>query len=211
MPKTSQSCTILPHGLLRPLTANVLTVNGMVYWPFESTRRMTVVRLSGGRVAIFNPIALRETELSKIEALGLPTHLIVPGKPKLDDLLVWQERYPFITLITSRASRTDATSSGPVRYRDLRDPSTTVLEVPGTGGRELAMLVREPSGDTLVVNDLLFNLPRKRGAVGALMRSLGFGPGPAMPWLISNKLIRDKNLVIDQLTSWARRPNLKHL
>jgi hypothetical protein len=59
MPKPNDHWKILPHGALTQVTENLYTVTGQLRMPLgETTRRMTVVRLSGGRLAIFSAIAL---------------------------------------------------------------------------------------------------------------------------------------------------------
>lgn len=40
---------------------------------------MTIVKLKGGRLAIYSAIALAEQAMRQIEALGTPTLLIVPS------------------------------------------------------------------------------------------------------------------------------------
>ena len=55
MAKTLQEWTVLPHSPLTQIGSNVLTVTGDIRMPIGAfPRRMTVVRLAGGRSAIWS-------------------------------------------------------------------------------------------------------------------------------------------------------------
>ena len=60
------------------------------------------------------------------------------------------------------------------------------------------------AGKTLVVNDLIFNLPKLGRVAQLLYRLAGFGPGhPTIPALVAKKLVDDKAAVNAQLRRWA--------
>jgi hypothetical protein len=74
------------------------------------------------------------------------------------------------------------------------------------------MLVETSTGKTLVVNDLIFNLPRMRGLAGLGLRALGFGPGkPTIPKLVRKKLVDDDGAMRRALREWAQLPGLERI
>ena len=205
--KPFKTWKVLPHGELEQLADNLFTVVGKLRMPFGYTpRRMTVVRLAGNRLAIYSAIALDERRMAKLEALGTPTFLIVPSAIHRLDARPWKTRYPLIEVIApegagykvSEVVEVDATSV------DLRDPRVRIEVVPGTERRELAMTVETPTGKTLVVNDLIFNLPPMKGIAGFGLRVLGFAPGhPSMPKVVKKRLVANDAQVRTQLREWA--------
>lgn len=78
--------TVLPHGKLSEIDPNLLTVTGNIHMPFtELPRRMTIARLSGRRLVVFNAIALDENNMRFLEAYGQPAFLVVPSdKHRMD-------------------------------------------------------------------------------------------------------------------------------
>ena len=205
--KPNKTWKVLPHGEIEKLADNLYTVVGELRMPLaETTRRMTIVRLSGGRLAIYSAIALDEPRMAKLEALGHPTFLIVPGSLHRMDAHPWKERYPELTVYAPEGAcvRVSEVVTVDDTHFELGDPSVRVEHVPGTLRRELSMLVDTPTGKTLVVNDLIFNLPHRKGLAGLGLRVLGFGPGhPTMPRAVVRKLVEDSEQVNAQLRAWA--------
>jgi len=215
MPKPNDHWKILPHGPLTQLAQNLYTVTGQLRMPLgETTRRMTVVRLSDNRLAIYSAIALNDSEMTKLEALGKPTYLIVPSDIHRLDAKPWRDRYPDLMVLAPPGSRHKVSEVVPVNATDvdLGDPRVRLVAVPGTRDQEFAMLVDTETGKTLIVNDLIFNLPVIPGIAGLGLRWLGFGPGaPAMPKLVMMKLIDDKSAVRTQLEDWAKLADLERV
>lgn len=194
---------VLPHGTLTQLAPNLYTVTGKLEMPFgETTRRMTVAKLRGGRLAIYSAIALEEMEMQRLEGLGKPTFLIIPSGIHRLDAKPWKDRYPDLTVVAPSGARDKV---GEVVGVDctlvhLGDPDVRLFAVPGTKNRELAMVV----GKTLVVNDLIFNLPRLKGVAQWLYRLFGFDPGhPTIPKIVARRLVDDERAVKAQLVRWA--------
>jgi hypothetical protein len=215
MPKPNDHWKVLPHGSLTRLADNLYTVTGRLRMPLgETTRRMTVVRLSGGRLAIYSAIALDETEMKKLEALGRPSYLIVPSAIHRLDIKAFCDRYPELVVLAPRGSRAKVGEivSVDASYGDLEDPNVELVTVAGTDDNEFAMVVQTETGKTLVVNDLIFNLPRVPGLAGLGLRLLGFAPGaPSMPALVMKKLVHDRSAVRAQLEAWAKVDDLERV
>jgi hypothetical protein len=62
--------------------------------PGPLPRRMTPSWLADGGLVIFSAIALKETAMQQVEALGQPRYLIVPNAFHRQDAAVWKSRYP---------------------------------------------------------------------------------------------------------------------
>ena len=59
MPKAHQQWTVLPHGRLVEIEPNIITVTGTIRMPLmDLPRRMTLARLTDGRLVVFSAIAL---------------------------------------------------------------------------------------------------------------------------------------------------------
>src|SRR5688572_21825222 len=95
--------TVLPHGKLTRINERILTVVGELKMPLlELPRRMTVVQLKSGGLAIFSAIALRESDMAELRALGHPAFLIVPSERHRLDAPAYVQRYPDITVVAPR-------------------------------------------------------------------------------------------------------------
>jgi hypothetical protein len=215
MPATLEKWEVQPHEALGQIADGILTVAGEIRMPLGNfPRRMTVVRLSGGRTAIWSAIALDEPEMKRIEALGEPSFLIVPGDHHRLDARIWKLRYPAIQVIAppgakeaiEEAVAVDATSDV------LRDPQVKLIIVPGTGGHEAALEVRRAEGLTLVLNDVLANVAHPHGLGAHVMaRLFGFGVHhPQVPRPVKHGM-ESKPALAAQFDLWASDPDLKRI
>jgi hypothetical protein len=175
---------------------------------------MTIVRLGDHRLVIYSAIALDEGEMQAIEHFGEPAFLIVPGDLHRMDAKIWKDRYPGLYVVAPAGARekvekvvhVDATQV------DFGDPNVRFVEVPGTGGHEAALIVQTPSGTNLVVNDIIANMPNRKGFGGWFLRLVGFtGAGPRVPRIVQKKIVRDKSAVRSQLERWAALSPLKRV
>ena len=81
MTKPFKQWKVLPHGKLKQIDDNILTVTGDIHMPLmDLPRRMTVVRLNGSRLAVFSAIALDDDEMAELEA-----YLVAHGSPIEDN------------------------------------------------------------------------------------------------------------------------------
>jgi hypothetical protein len=153
--------------------------------------------------------------MKKIEALGEPSFLIVPGVGHRLDVKAWKQRYPKAMVLcrpgarkaVEEAIRVDATSDV------LDDPTVTLQTVPGVGDMEAALLVRRDAGTTLVVNDILANVRHPHGMGAHIMaRLLGFGVNrPMMPRVGKWMYVKDKKALASAFRAWAKEPDLKRI
>ena len=207
MAKALEQWSVLPHEALTPLTASVLTVTGTIPMPLTKLeRRMTVVRLRDGRLVVYSAIALDEPQMGALENFGRPAFLVVPNDMHRQDAFAWKQRYPGSTVIAAAGARTKVEEVVPVDTStpDFGDDAVRFVEVAGTGGRESALEVHEGGEITLVLNDVVGNLPKESGMV---LRALGFaGERPRIPRMAKRMLVKDANALRTQLEGWAEQP-----
>lgn len=202
-----QKWTVLPHGKLVQIDENILTVVGEIHMPLmDLPRRMTVVRLSDASLVIFSAIALDEDEMSALEAYGRPAYLIVPSDKHRLDAKTWKDRYPKIQVVAPEGARekvNEVVSVDTVTPR-FDDPNLKFVTVPGTRGREAALVVCAPNGTTLVLNDVVGNIRNAAGFGGWLLHLAGFaGKEAQIPAVVKMAVIEDKKALRTQLLQWA--------
>jgi len=214
--KPHSEWTVLPHGKLKRLEHNLLSVTGTMNMPPMGavTRRMTIVRLGDGRLIIYSAISLDEVEMNALESYGTPAFLIVPGDIHRMDAKPWKDRYPALKVIAPAGARdkiedvlhVDATGV------DFGDPTVHFMAMPGTGDTEAVLVVETASGTTVILNDLIFDLANRPGFSGWLFKMIGMtGDVPHIPLPVRLKEVKDKQAVSAQLDRWALMPNLQRV
>jgi hypothetical protein len=216
MAKPHSEWTVLPHGKLKRLELNLLSVTGTMNMPpmGEVTRRMTVVRLRDARLIIYSAISLNEVEMNALESYGTPAYLIVPGGIHRMDAKPWKDRYPALKVIAPVGARDKVQEIVPVDATevDFGDPAVRFMTMPGTGDQEGVLVVATESGTTIVLNDLIFDLANRPGLSGWLFKAIGMtGDEPHIPFPIKLKEVKDKQAVSAQLERWAQVPDLQRV
>ena len=208
--------TVLPHGNLTRIDDDLLTVTGTLRMPpmGDVERRMTVVRLTDGRLVVYSAIALNETEMSALERFGTPSFLIVPNDIHRMDVKAYKKRYPALKVIAPAAARAKVEEIVPVDATsiDFGDPAVRFGSVAGTGEREAALVLEGTRGTTLILNDIIFNLRNRPGVAGWLFKAVGLtGDEPRIPLPIRMREVKDKYALRAELERWSRLPNLKRV
>ena len=215
MSRPLQQWKVLPHGELSEVDVNILTVTGDIRMPMMSLpRRMTVVRLNGSRLIVFSAIALNEDEMTKLEAYGRPAFLIVPSDKHRLDAKPWKNRYPAMQVVAPEGARAKIEDVVPVDTvaPQFDDPNVQFVAVPGTRGHEGALVVRTPTGTTLVLNDLVGNIRSEPGSRTLLLQQAGCaGKEPQIPRVVKMVMSKEANALRAQLTQWAEIESLKRI
>ena len=215
MTKPFQHWTVLPHGKLVQVDENILSVVGDIHMPLmDLPRRMTVVRLVDARLVVYSAIALDAAEMSALEAYGLPAYLIVPSDKHRLDAKTWKDRYPEIQVIAPEGARAKVEETVQVDEvsPDFDDPNVLFVTVPGTRGREAALVVRTKNGTTLVLNDVVGNIRDAAGFGGWLLHLAGFaGEHPQVPKVVRMAVIEDTQALREQLLQWAEIESLTRI
>ncbi|HTM81611.1 hypothetical protein [Asticcacaulis sp.] len=148
--------------------------------------------------------------MKEIEATGRPAYLIVPGDRHRMDSKVWKERYPDMKIVAPAGAQKAADKAVQVDATevDFADASVRFVTIKGMSGHEAALLVGRSTGTTLIVNDVIGNMPNESGFV---LRIMGFaGDEPHIPLPIKMGL-KEKELLRDQLLTWADEPDLRRI
>jgi len=215
MGKPLQHWKVLPHGRLAQIDENIMTVVGKIHMPLmDLPRRMTVVRLKGSRLAVFSAIALDDDEMAGLEAFGRPAFLIVPSDKHRLDAKIWKDRYPAMQVVAPAGAREKVEEVVKVDTAapQFDDPNVHFVVVPGTRGREAALVVRTANGTTLVLNDVVGNIRDEAGVGGWLLRLVGFaGKAAQIPKVVKLAIIDDAKALRAQLLQWSEIESLKRI
>lgn len=202
------------HGPIEPIAENLWRVTGSL--PGMSLRRvMVVVRLSDGRLLLHSAIAMREPQMKELEALGPIAFLIVPNRAHRLDAPRYRRRYPDARVLCPRAARAKVAEVVPVdgTYEDFpSDPTARFEPLHGTGDEEGVLLVTSGDGTSVVLNDAVMNMDRKRDPLGFFFTTLlGSAPGPRVSRLAKLVFVKDKRALRADLERLAALPDLRRL
>jgi hypothetical protein len=205
---------VRPHGKLEQLSENIWWTWGSL--PGMSLKRsMVVARRHDGDLVIHNAIALDDEGMRKIESLGEPRYMIVPNAGHRLDAPAFKNRYPSLQVFAPRGGRDAVTKVVHVDgiYEDFPADADVQLEMlHGVGDAEGAMVVRSNDGVTIVLNDAVFNMDRKRDPLGFLFTTLlGSAPGPRVSRLVKLLFVKDKKALREDLERFAEHPDLVRL
>ena len=211
MPKAFGEWKVLAHDPLLKLSDNLLWVQGSL--PGMSLKRvMVVVRLKGGRLLIHNGIALDDAARAELESFGTPTFLIVPNGGHRLDAPAYKQRYPALQVFAPKGSRERVRQVVNVDgvYEDFPGDDSVRLEtLHGVGESEGALIVKSNDGVSVVLNDCMFNMDRKRDVLGFLFTTLlGSAPGPRVSRLAKLAFVKDKSALRADFERFADLPGL---
>jgi hypothetical protein len=206
--------TVLDHGPIERVAERLWRVEGAI--PGMTLRRvMTVAKRESGGLVIHSAIALRPAELAELEAWGKPEVLVVPSAYHRLDAPAYKKRFPALRVYTPGAA------VGKVRlvmqvdgtYADYPpDAAVELRALPGTSEREGAMFVRSAGRLSVVLNDVVMNMDRKRDVLGFLFTTLlGSAPGPRVSRLTKLTLVTDRRALRSELERLAGLPDLENL
>jgi hypothetical protein len=201
MPKPFETWTVLPHKPLQKLEDNLWMVEGKL-GPIR--RVMAVVKLTGGRLLIWNPIALDEPEMKELEAWGTPTFLVVPNAGhRMDSRIAPPGGKKKIEQIVA-VDRTDG---------DVGDPALALTFPECTAGRDTLLVVKHGDGSSsIVINDLVMNQRHLPGFAGFMFKLVGFtSDTPSVPLPPRLLLVKDKPGLKTLLQQLAATPSLKRV
>jgi hypothetical protein len=212
MPKAYSTWTVHPHGPIEKLTANVWRVVGSMPGP-PIPRTMVLVRLRDGRILVHSAVALDDAAMKEIEAWGTLAFLFVPGIGHRLDAPAFKARYPSMTVLCPPGAKKNVEEVIPVDRTDIvfDDPDVTWRVIEGTAGREGAMTVRSAQGTSLVLNDMMMNMPHIPGFGGFIGRAIGFTGPNKLPPITKFMLVKDKAALRADLGRLAETPDLRRV
>lgn len=206
----SDAWNVLPHGPLESLSENLWRVWGSLRG-MSLKRNMIVAKRSDGLV-IHSAIAMKEEEQQKLEALGEPAYLIVPNRGHRLDAPAYKKRYPKLRVFAPRGGRDAIAEVVNVdgTYEDFPHDETVRLEMlHGVDDQEGVMLVKSSDGTTVVLNDCVMNMDRKKDPLGFFFTTLlGSAPGPRVSRLVRLVYVKDERAFHDDLVRLSEIPDL---
>jgi hypothetical protein len=196
---------------LQKLADNLWWVSGDL--PGMSLKRtMTVLRLDDGKLLLHSAIALEPAALAELERLGTPGYLIVPNRGHRLDAPAYKQRYPALRVFGPRGGRSAIEEVIPLdgTYETFpADAKVRVEYLQGVDHAEGVWFVRSNDGLTLIFNDAVFNMDRKRDVLGFLFTTiLGSAPGPRISRLSKLLFIKDQAALRAQLLQLSELPDL---
>lgn len=205
---------VRPHGAIDELADNLWWTWGSL--PGMSLRRsMVVARRKDDDLVIHNAIALDDAGMRALEQLGEPRYLIVPNAAHRLDAPAFKARYPKLQVFAPRSAKDAVAKLVAVDgiYEDFPADDYVYLEMlHGVADAEGAMIVRSPDGITIVLNDAVFNMDKKRDPLGYLFTTLlGSAPGPRVSRLVKLLFVKDKRALREDLERFAEQPDLVRL
>jgi hypothetical protein len=211
MGKVNTSWVVLPHLAIEKLEPNLWRVQGSLRG-MALKRVMTLVRLDDGRIVVHSAISLSKDAMAEIEAWGAPAVLLVPNGYHRLDAPAWVERYPELEVRCPSGARRKVEDVVRVDgdYHDLDLGENQKIEtLDGIAGAEGVLIVRSPSGTTLVFNDALFNMPHGKALAGFIFRHVTASTGgPRVPRLFRWFVVKDRAALAAHLERLADTPDL---
>jgi hypothetical protein len=211
MAKANTTWNVQPHGPLEALSENLWRVEGSLdNMPLK--RVMTIARRADGGLVIHNGIAVDDATTKAIEALGAPAFLVVPNAYHRLDAPAFKAKWPAMKVVAPRGSKKKVEEVVPVdlAYDEVpADDAVRFEHVAGVAEGEGAMIVTSSDGVTVVLNDLVFNMPHLPGAQGFVLKHVTQSSGgPKLSRLVRWFVIKDKAAVRAELERLAALPGL---
>ncbi|HVP67912.1 MAG TPA: hypothetical protein VMT17_11675 [Anaeromyxobacteraceae bacterium] len=214
MPKPPRPWTVLPHRPLERLEDNLYAIEGYVPGVPGLTRRMAIVRRTDGSLLFYNAVPVDEEALAAIRALGTPAMLVVPQHLHMIDANAFRERLG-VRVYAPRATRDLVARRVAVdgALEDIPpDPAVSMATVAGFRTGEAMAIVRSGERVSLVVADVVLNVPNGPGLRGLVFRVLGLtGDRPKLPAPIRLRVLRDRGALCSQLEGLSRLPGLARI
>lgn len=210
MAKPFTTWTVLPHDPREQLDDNLWYVRGKLP-DGDGHRVMTVARRRDGRLVVHNAIALEPALMAELEAFGEPAFLVVPNGFHRLDARIWKDRYPAMRVLCPRGARKAVAKVVPVdgAYNDMPpDEDVQLTHLEGLKEREGVMLVRGRAGASLVVNDVIMNMPKLTGVMGVMLGPTG---RPAIPRVMRWFMVADRRALRGHLERLAATPDLRRV
>lgn len=214
MAKAHHSWRVLPHLDIEELSENLWRVQGSLEG-MDLKRVMTIARLQSGKLVVHNGIALEDGAMKRIDDWGQVATIVVPNAYHRLDAPAFKKRYPEAQVICPRGGRTKIADVVAVDgvYEDFDGDDTVRLQtLGGVKEAEGVMVVQSADGATIVFNDVLFNMPHGKGAMGFVFRYLTQSTGgPRVSRVVRWFVMKNRELLRTSFERLADTPDLKRI
>jgi hypothetical protein len=201
--------TVLAHEPIQKAAENFWWVEGSM--PAGSKRKMSVMRLGDGSLMVHNAIALEEAAMQELEAFGRVAYIVVPNGFHRQDARIWKDRYPSAKVVCPSGSKKKVSAIVPVDldYKDAPgDEGVRLHYFDGCKEREGYAEVKSADGATLVVNDMICNLPKTGGPMGFLLGPTG---QPSVPRFTRWFVVKQRGPLAEHVDRLAATPGLRRV
>lgn len=214
MAKPPRPWIVTPHQPLQQLEDNLWVITSVVPGfppgvPFD--RRMTIVRLSDGRLLFHNAVPVDDPTLQQIRSLGTPAILLIPHHLHCIDGAAFREKLGLRSYSSAKSldkTRQVMPIDGPFEEAP-RDPAYSLVTLPSSRFGEVGVVVRSGSHSSLSVCDIVTHVPHAGGVVGLMFRTMGLTGGALrLPTLVRLRAFPDKAQAKADLMALAALPDL---
>ncbi len=175
----------------------------------EVGSRMTVMRLSRGRLAVHSPVRPDPDLTAAVAALGSVDWLIAPNRMHHLSVLAWAEAFPSSEVLVAPGlpEKRPALASSTVLSSELPEGWSGELEALPMAGFPLleeVVFLHRPSA-TLVVTDIAFHFGSEDPWLTRWLIGLVGRPGELAPTLLEKLMIRDRaafRASLDRVLEW---------
>jgi hypothetical protein len=199
---------VFPHTDLQLLARNLWVVQGE-FPAAKLPRNMVVYRYAEHALLLHSVVALDESRMKRLEALGEPSVMVIPHWDHFAHVAAYKRRYPNIDVVCPQASidriskhvRVDYSSEEYFPRHGMTfhvPPGITPFE----GVLELAM---DENRVAIVMNDLITNVPHQHGFYGLLLRLTRSTGKPRVIFFVRRALNVQRTVVRKYIESLARR------
>ncbi|MGE0547567.1 MAG: hypothetical protein AB7O24_26260 [Kofleriaceae bacterium] len=214
MASANTTWKVLPHRPIEKLSDRLWRVEGDTGLG-KLKRVMAIARRADDRLVIHNAIALGDAEMAEIDAWGKVAMIAVPNAYHRMDAKVFADRYPDAELVCPAGARARVEKVVKVaRSFDAiaADDIVSFEDFEGTKQREGAMIVRGNDGTSIVLNDMLFNMPHASGFGGFIMKHVTKSSGsPRVSRLARIAFVSDRAAVRSHFERLAAVPDLRRI
>ncbi|MGE0868049.1 MAG: hypothetical protein AB7P03_05800 [Kofleriaceae bacterium] len=214
MASANTTWKVLPHQPIEKLCDRMWRVEGELGMA-GMKRVMTVVQRADDQLIIHNAIALGDAEMAEIDAWGKVAMIAVPNGYHRMDARVFADRYPAAEIVCPKGSRARVEKVVKVARTYDEIPSDEVVtfeHVDGTKQREGVMIVRANDGTSVVINDVVLNMPHGSGFHGFVIRYVtASSGGPRVSRLSRIAFVSDTAALRGHLERLAGLPDLRRV
>lgn len=214
MPRMHTAWRVLPHRPLEHLSERVWRLEGDLE-ALPMKRVMTIARRGDGGLVVHNAIAADDPTMAAIAALGEIRAILVPNAFHRLDAKVFHDRFPAAQVVCPAGARAKVEQVVPVNATYDAAGSDGIVELQtldGTKAREGAMIVRDRDGTTVVLNDIVFNMPHVPGVQGFVLKNVvGSSGGVKITRIVRLFLVADKRALRAHLERLAAEPELRRV
>jgi hypothetical protein len=205
---------VLPHRPLEHLSERVWRLEGDLE-ALPMKRVMTIARRGDGGLVVHNAIAADDPTMAAIAGLGEIRAILVPNAFHRLDAKVFHDRFPAAQVVCPAGARAKVEQVVPVNATYDAAGSDAIVELQtldGTKAREGAMIVRDRDGTTVVLNDIVFNMPHVPGVQGFVLKNVvGSSGGVKITRIVRLFLVADKRALRAHLERLAAEPELRRV